>query len=399
MAEEKEPAEKPKTAWDRIVTITPVLLTVISTLLAGLSSGEMTRAQYHRALAAQNQSKASDQWSFFQAKKIRGTEVELFLERLAATSRPGTITAAMVRSSYMLLVGTLQDIREKASQLDQSSAKSEDAAHRPALDAFLRHGSAGQGLASASKRLDAAMQDPKLFEYVGTRALPDSKSLEDMDQEARDALNDAQLSEVVKAIGDRKPTASILGMVKPIMPETIQAGIRGAEARNLAVDKSTDPYSDQIDKITNLIQELLGAVALAHQVAVMAELGSSSPSNSGPMQAFLRSETKVKSAADELNRLWQVARYDFTLRRYKREASENQRTATMFEVQVYKSGATSENHALRSRFFFLGMLGAQAGVTISSLALAAKQKSMLWTVATLAGVSALIFSAWVYLSM
>lgn len=53
--------------WDKLLGSTPVVLTVLATVLAGLSSAEMTRAQYFRAPAAQYQSKVSDQWNFFQA--------------------------------------------------------------------------------------------------------------------------------------------------------------------------------------------------------------------------------------------------------------------------------------------------------------------------------------------
>src|SRR5437016_14453760 len=74
--------DKPKKFWDSILTSTPVVLTVVATLLAGLSSSEMTRAQYHRSLAAQHQSKAGDQWSFFQAKRIRGGNTEMEIELL-----------------------------------------------------------------------------------------------------------------------------------------------------------------------------------------------------------------------------------------------------------------------------------------------------------------------------
>jgi|WetSurMetagenome_2_1015567.scaffolds.fasta_scaffold33393_2 hypothetical protein len=66
-------ADMPQTTWGRILLATPVVMAVVATLLAGLASSEMTRAQYNRSLAAQQQSKAGDQWSFFQAKRLRGT--------------------------------------------------------------------------------------------------------------------------------------------------------------------------------------------------------------------------------------------------------------------------------------------------------------------------------------
>src|SRR6266478_5256740 len=76
------PSDQPKKFWDSILTSTPVVLTVVATLLAGLSSSEMTLAQYHRSLAGQNQSKASDQWGFFQAKRIRESGMEEAFDKL-----------------------------------------------------------------------------------------------------------------------------------------------------------------------------------------------------------------------------------------------------------------------------------------------------------------------------
>jgi hypothetical protein len=46
----------------------------------------MTRAQYDRALGAQLQSKAGDQWAYFQAKKLRGAMQRNSLELLTATT-------------------------------------------------------------------------------------------------------------------------------------------------------------------------------------------------------------------------------------------------------------------------------------------------------------------------
>lgn len=66
-------ADVPQNKWGKILIATPIVMTVIATLLAGLSSSEMTKAQYSRSMAAQLQSKAGDQWSFFQSKKLKGT--------------------------------------------------------------------------------------------------------------------------------------------------------------------------------------------------------------------------------------------------------------------------------------------------------------------------------------
>jgi len=63
-------------AWTKAMQLTPVVLTLLATALAGISSSEMTQAMYFRTLASQHQAKAGDQWAFFQAKRIRGTSLE-----------------------------------------------------------------------------------------------------------------------------------------------------------------------------------------------------------------------------------------------------------------------------------------------------------------------------------
>ena len=79
-------ADIPQNKWGKVLAATPIVMTVIATLLAGLSSSEMTRAQYDRSLAAQHQSKAGDQWSYFQAKRLRAA-----LQRNTHARRPAGV--------------------------------------------------------------------------------------------------------------------------------------------------------------------------------------------------------------------------------------------------------------------------------------------------------------------
>ena len=109
------PGEEPKTPLAKILASTPVIMTVVATLLAGLSNGEMTRAQYDRGLAAQLQSKVGDQWSFFQAKKLRGATLKASLELLHATSdaaplQPATLTRFVELSEPALTALTKGEI-------------------------------------------------------------------------------------------------------------------------------------------------------------------------------------------------------------------------------------------------------------------------------------------------
>jgi hypothetical protein len=79
-------ADLPPNKFGKILGATPIIMTVIATMLAGLASSEMTKAQYDRAMAAQLQSKAGDQWSYFQAKKLRSAVARNTLDLLAAAA-------------------------------------------------------------------------------------------------------------------------------------------------------------------------------------------------------------------------------------------------------------------------------------------------------------------------
>jgi hypothetical protein len=92
-------SELPPTRWGKVLGATPVVMTVIATMLAGLSSSEMTRAQYERSLAAQLQSKAGDQWGLFQAKRLRGAMQTGTLELLQNTTELHPVDLAALRAA------------------------------------------------------------------------------------------------------------------------------------------------------------------------------------------------------------------------------------------------------------------------------------------------------------
>src|SRR5262245_59257094 len=85
--------------------------------MAGQSSGQMTKAQYHRAVSAQNQSKVGDQWAFFQAKRIRGTQLEMALLSLRATFGQVPISPESLLEFAMRLVSALTEALGKARTL------------------------------------------------------------------------------------------------------------------------------------------------------------------------------------------------------------------------------------------------------------------------------------------
>ena len=97
----------PQTTWGKILGATPIVMTVIATMLAGLASSEMTKAQYDRATAAQLQSKAGDQWGYFQAKKLRSAVARNSLDLLAATVEITPLTAETLPNTDAATVAAL----------------------------------------------------------------------------------------------------------------------------------------------------------------------------------------------------------------------------------------------------------------------------------------------------
>jgi len=92
-------------------------------------------------------------------------------------------------------------------------------------------------------------------------------------------------------------------------------------------------------------------------------------------------------------------RFDVDSRRYRAESTMNFWLGYLYEVRVKTSTFQSERHRIRSENFFYAMLGAQIGATIASLALARRTGNMLWFMAGIAGIIAVAFGAYVYLTL
>jgi hypothetical protein len=121
----------PQNKWGKILVSTPIVMAVIATMLAGLASSEMTTAQYDRAFAAQLQSKAGDQWSYFQAKKLRSASARNSLDLLAATSDVKLLDAATLQNADAATVAAFVK-----NELPAAASPKFDADVQTALDAM-----------------------------------------------------------------------------------------------------------------------------------------------------------------------------------------------------------------------------------------------------------------------
>jgi hypothetical protein len=231
-------------------------------------------------------------------------------------------------------------------------------------------------------KLAALLAEPARSEslpYLTGAPLPkvEERALEN--EGARKAIAD-----VIDAIRTRQTESQTAPLVAKVRPEDIDRAVQVAEENADRLEKATRPISDTIDQLRGPHAELVAAVKPFRRRD--GERGDGGPTLE-----------RVATRAGRLNAVFQAAAQDFDRRRYGEEASLNRKAAEMYEVRVRRSALDSDRHHNRSKMFFYSMLLAQAGVTISSLALAGAKRSWLWLFAALAGVVALAFSAYVYL--
>ena len=402
-------AAAPKNRWDTIITTTPVVMTIVATLLAGLSSSEMTQAQYHRSLAAQNQSKAGDQWGFFQAKKIREASLRGTSDLLQGLGETGTLNVASLQEAARRLPEKLKRAEKEADRLvqrvtaAQGDLGSASGPLQKAAAEFLERVKERIPQAEkVQKQMDELLtraETHKAFAYIGTGKQP---TVEEK------PISDPKLDEALKAIAARQTEHETRPLMAQISDQEVQDAIDIAEGNARALDAATDPISKVISELDKLISQevMLGrslgrAAREVTQALADVPLGESKPLHElhTAGTAFTLAAAAAKTEADDLNNDFAAARLQFNARRYGTESGYNAKTAQLYEVQVRRSSYASDRHRDRSKFFFYGMLIAQAAVTIASLSLAVKQKSLLWGLAGTAGLAAVGFGIFVYLYM
>jgi hypothetical protein len=323
-------ADVPQNNFGKMLAATPVVMAVIATLLAGLASSEMTRAQYDRALAAQQQSKAGDQWSFFQAKRLRGALQHNSLDLLQSTVELHPLTAAGLKAA--------------AEQWPAQPSGSEAAKVRA--------------------ELLAALDSP-----AGQQALTFLQRGE-VPQPGAAPVVDASVKAALDAVENLTPEPQVVPLLANVSLNTLDEALFAARDRARAFDTATKPVNQTIDQLESL---------LARQAASL-EAKASSPASGAA-----------------LTRDFTAARLRYAAVRYEVEARLNQAIANFYELLVRKSNISAERHHNRSQRFFFGMLAAQLGVIVSTLAMAARQRNLLWALAAAAGLLAIAFAVYVYL--
>jgi len=367
----------PQTTWGKILTGTPVVMAVVATMLAGLSSSEMTSAQYDRSLGAQQQSKAGDQWSFFQAKRLRGAYQENTYELIQNIAETHPFDAGALRHSIEQLpelVGRMEAQvkdalqRETAGESDAPRAKGPA---RAALERYLQASAQRESEASTVKKAALALLESE----AGRKAMSLLES--GAPPEPPPAIaSDAQVKAALDAVNSTKSESEVAPVIARVGNGVVDEALRSAKARAAAFDDATKPVNDAIARLQNLV---------GRQSACLKARPDAGP----PDQSV--------AEAEAASRDFEAACLRYAALRYESEARLNQAIGYLYEIQVRKSNFTAERHHKRSENFFYGMLGAQLGVIVSTFAIAARQRSLLWVIAAAAGLVAVAFAIYVYL--
>jgi hypothetical protein len=320
----------PLTTFGKILSATPVVMAVVATMLAGLASSEMTRAQYDRSLAAQQQSKAGDQWSFFQAKRLRGAYQQNTADLLQSIAEVHAVDPAAVKKLSLQLPDNPEGNRLKT---DLAAA----------LDSR------------------AGQQAISLLQTGNVPTIPPPLALSPSMKSALDAVENL------------KTDAEVAAALSQVQNRDLDEALRAAQDQAKAFDVATKPVNQVVDHLENLLGKM---AALLPRTNASAEAGGKDPL---------------------LNRDFTASRLKYTAQRYEVEARLNQSIANIYELQVRKSNISAERHHNRSQRFFFGMLGAQLAVIMSTFAMAARNKNLLWSLAAIAGLLAVIFAIYVYL--
>jgi hypothetical protein len=323
-------ADMPPTTWGKMLSATPVVMAVVATLLAGLASSEMTRAQYDRALAAQQQSKAGDQWSFFQAKRLKGAIQGNSLDLLQSMVELRPLNAAA--------------LKDAAEQLPAQPEQSEAAKVKTEMLAVLGSPVGQQALG-----------------FLQRGEVPQAGAAPVLDPNVKAALD---------AVESLATDAAMVPILARLSLKTLDDALLAARDRAQDFDTATKPVNQAIDHLESL---------LARQAA------------------SLQGKAASPGSGASLTRDFTAARLRYAALRYEVEARLNQSIATFYELQVRKSNISAERHHNRSQRFFFGMLAAQLGVIVSALAMAARQRNLLWSIAAAAGLLAIAFAVYVYL--
>src|SRR5262245_15113682 len=274
----------------------------------------MTQAMYHRSLAAQHQSRAGDQWAFFQAKRIRGSTLESSVELLQGLSHPEPFSFARADEALVRMEGLLSQTRNGPGGEDPAKAAATAVKNTRDLISQLNR--------TASSAAATELEIPRI-EFT---PLPEPGTRQTYD-------------ELVQAIQQRKTESETATLVSQLDPATIDQAIRLAEDDADRFDKACEPANETVKRLRVAFRDLATAV---RPLRIL-------PTTGGPPHPGYGPGSDVPPLFDRLDASFRAAVMDYEARRYRQEAAYNRRAAEAYEVRVRRSGVESDRHRERSK--------------------------------------------------
>lgn len=401
-----KPNREDSSRWNMVLTATPVILTVLGTVLAGLSSRELTLSQYHRAMAAQNQSKAGDQWNFFQAKRSRRTSHETTVDVLQSTADTAPVDAAALEATARFLRDCFRLVEADASHLLELLGSTKT---NPETGNATLHEAAGRLLKTVREAARAQVAQNHIQEVLSRDVVRSAWAYLIGNEQPKvqiHTITDPQIDQARQAIRARLPEEDTPSLFRKLPQEEIDKAIATAEANAQVMEHAYEPISEAIGQIQNIVDEQIRVVRPVQAALWAVETAATDMASDASQEAvratvaeLTRSGQRLRTGADRINAGFKASWHAYQARRYKTETDYNRQAAEMYEIQVRKSSVLSERHRDRSKNFFYGMLAAQAGVTIATFSLAMRHKSLLWGLACLAGASAVAIGLYVHLKV
>lgn len=126
---QKEKAKKD--GWTKYVSLTMVIIAVLTAVVTLKGGGFSTRTLKEMNEATFNQTQASDQWSFYEAKSIKKNLYQIEMDYLTAAPAPDAAAIAKMKAKLDQYTKDETDISDKAKQLEAAR----DDARKQAVDA------------------------------------------------------------------------------------------------------------------------------------------------------------------------------------------------------------------------------------------------------------------------
>ncbi|MBN9118281.1 MAG: hypothetical protein J0I06_03825 [Planctomycetes bacterium] len=188
--------EGPKSVIEKIGAALPIGLTALATVFAGMSTGALQQAMYWKSQAAQDQSKATNQWTLAGFKRDRALVMQTTAAQLRATC---AYTPANFPAPALDYKGGDAEAEKKARELFEAQTRA--------------HG--------------------WLTETRGEKAGPPPAHLPE--------ITDPQIKALRDAIEKREPEAELLRLAARVKHESINTTLDDAERANERVDKEWEP--------------------------------------------------------------------------------------------------------------------------------------------------------------